>query len=69
MFSREEATDIDNDKGPKREEREVVYLSMTCMIQVENSHIILTGATALNKVTTLKGWPGSAHVGAGAGSF
>ena len=37
MFSREEATDIDNDKGPKREEREVVYLSMTCMIQVENS--------------------------------
>ena len=39
------------------------------VIQVENSHIILTGATALNKVTTLKGWPGSAHVGAGAGSF
>lgn len=39
------------------------------VIQVENSHIILTGATALNKVTTLKGQPGSGRVGAGAGSF
>lgn len=28
MFSREEATEIGNDKKPKREEREVVYLRM-----------------------------------------
>ena len=37
------------------------------VIQVENSHIILTGATALNKVTTLKGRPGSGRVGTGRG--
>ena len=36
------------------------------VIQVENSHIILTGAMALNKVT-LKGPLGSGHVGAGRG--
>lgn len=36
------------------------------VIQVENSHIILTGAMALNKVT-LKGPLGSGHVGVGGG--
>ena len=37
------------------------------VIQVENSHIILTGATALNKVTTLKGRPGMDMSGWGRG--
>ena len=44
MFSREEATEIGNNKGPKREEREVVYLSMACMIQVEDSPIAVCDA-------------------------
>lgn len=38
------------------------------VIQVENSHIILTGAMALNKVTS-EGLLGSGPVGAGVESF